>query len=134
MTIARPPENTTVCRGSNVTISCGYVRSTAVHVTWIINGTSFTLQEVWESPLYQLNNPTSPNALSLTVFSINDTTTFQCIVHSIRNTTSTLGTVMVTDGMLVCMYILYIYTWLIIMLYSLINYLLCLLESCLNRF
>ena len=94
VTIVTPPENTTVCRGSDVTISCGYVTAVALLVTWIINGTSFTLQELLNSPLYQLNNPTSPMSVSLTVFSINGTTTFQCIVLSTPNTTtSTHGTV-----------------------------------------
>ena len=96
--IARPPENRTVCRGSDVTISCGYWWSTGSPVTWIINGMSFTQQEIIDGPLYRLNNPTSIMNLSLTVFSINSTTTFQCIVHSITNVTSTLGTVTVTTG------------------------------------
>ena len=99
VTITRPPENTTVCRGSNVTISCAYSGGRALPVTWIINGISFTQQEVVNNSLYQLNNPGSPMTLSLTVFSINDTTTFQCIVHSTPDTTSTLGTVKVTAGM-----------------------------------
>ena len=93
--ITRPPENKTVCRGSNVTISCGYLWSSVLPVTWIINGMSFTQID---SPLYQLNNPTSTMALSLTVVSINSNTTFQCIVHSITNLTSTLGKVTVTSG------------------------------------
>ena len=84
-----------------MTISCEYSGSTALPVTWIINGTSFTQQEVVDSPLYQLNDPTSH---SLTVISINHTTTFQCIVHSTPNTTSTLGTVTVTTGMYVHKY------------------------------
>ena len=99
VTIARPPENTTVYRGSNVNISCGYVFSTALPVTWIINGTSFNQQEILNSPLYQLNNPISPMSHSLTVFSINGTTTFQCIVLSTPVTTSGRGTVIVTYGM-----------------------------------
>ena len=97
--ITRPPENTTACRGNDVTISCGYQWSTALPVTWIINGTSFTQQEVVDSPLYQLNNPTAPMIVSLTVFSISHTTTFQCLVPSTPNVTSTLGTVIVTAGM-----------------------------------
>ena len=97
--ITRPPENTTVCGGSDVNISCGYVTATALPVTWIINGTSFTQQEIVNSPLYQLNNPNTPTTLSLTVFSINGTTTFQCTVLSTPNTTSILGTVTVTSGM-----------------------------------
>ena len=99
--ITASPENRTVCRGSRVTISCGYQRAAALPVTWIINGTSFTQQEVVDSPLYQLNNPGSPMTVSLTVSSINDTTTFQCVVHSTPNSTSTLGTVTVTTGMYV---------------------------------
>ena len=90
-----PPENTTVCRGSDVTISCGYVTATALPVTWIINGTSFTHEEINNSPLYHLNNNTTPIAYSLTVFSIYGTTTFQCVVLSTPNTTSTRGTVTV---------------------------------------
>ena len=99
MTITAPPENTIECRSSDVTISCGYQSATSLPVTWIINGTSFTQQEVVDSPLYQLNNPLNPMKVSLIVFSINHTTTFQCVVHSSINTTSTLGTVTVPTGM-----------------------------------
>ena len=81
-----------------MTISCGYQWATALPVTWIINGTSFSKQEVVDSPLYQLNNPTSPLTNSLIVLSINHTTTFQCIVESTPNTASTLGTAIVTNG------------------------------------
>ena len=82
-----------------MTISCGHVTVTTLPVTWIINGTSFSQEEIQNSPLYQLNNPTSPPTVSLTVFSINGTTTFQCVVLSIPHTTSTRGTVTVTNGM-----------------------------------
>ena len=99
VTITMPPQNATVNISSNVTISCGYQWSRALPVTWIINGALFTQQEVVDSPLYQLNNPTTPNTFSLTVFSINHTTTFQCIVDSTPNVVSTLGTVIVIAGM-----------------------------------
>ena len=98
VTITRPPKNTAACRGSNVNISCGYSGSSALPVTWIINGTTFSQQDVQDSPLYQLNNPGSPMTISLTVLSINHTTTFQCVVISTTNTTSTLVTVTVTTG------------------------------------
>ena len=94
--ISRPPENITVCRGSDVTISCGYQWASTFYVTWIINGTSFDQSAIENSPLYQLNNPTIPKKISLTIFSNNDTTTVQCIVHSTPNTTSTHGKVAVT--------------------------------------
>ena len=93
--ITTPPENTTVCRGSDVTISCGHVTASALPVTWIINGTSVTQDEIHSSPLYQQNSQTTPPANSLTVFSINGTTTFQCIVLSTPNTITALGTVTV---------------------------------------
>ena len=92
-----PPENITVSRGSDVTISCGYQRISATPVLWIINRTSFTQDEVNNSPLYQLNNPTSPMTFSMTVFSINDTTTFQCVIVT-PLTTSVQGTVTVING------------------------------------
>ena len=101
MTIIRPPKNKTISRGSDVTIKCGYSGATVLPVTWIINGTSFTQSKVANNPFYQLNNAASPKIVSLTVFSINGTTTFQCIVHSALNTTSTHATVTVL-GMYIC--------------------------------
>ena len=105
--VIKSPQTMTVCRGSDVTISCGYSSSAALPVIWIINGTSFTQQEVVDSPLYQLNNPTSPSTFSLTVFSINSTTTFQCVVQS---TTSRRATVTVTNGMYILHFTLYVHT------------------------
>ena len=97
--IVRQLENRTVCRGSDVTISCEYqCTTTPLPVTWIINGTLFTQQEIMDSPLYELNNPTTPRTHSLTVFSLNGTTTFQCTIHSSTNVASTHGTVNVTNG------------------------------------
>ena len=91
-----PPENTTVCKGSNVTISCGHAIVVARPVVWIINGTSFDQEEVHFSPMYQQNRQTTPLKNSLTILSIDGTTTFQCVVLSTPNTTSTRGTVTVT--------------------------------------
>ena len=88
-----------------MTISCGYVSATTLPVTWIINGISFTQEEIVKSPLYQLNNLTTPMRVSLTVFSISETTTFRCVVLSTPNTTSTRGTVTVINGTYVHIYI-----------------------------
>ena len=100
MKITRPPENSTVCGSSRVTISCGYLWSTALPVTWIINGTSFTQHEIENNPsLYRLNNPMTPESLSLTLKSINHNFTIQCIVHSTLNIISTPGTTTVIAGM-----------------------------------
>ena len=99
MKITRPPENSTVCRGSRVIISCGYNSTTPLPVTWIINGTSFTQQEIENNSLmYRLNSATTPNALTLTIWSINDNITIQCIVNSTLNIISTPGTATVIAG------------------------------------
>ena len=92
MNIIAPPQNTTVCKDSDVTINCNYQSARTLPTVWLINKTLFPQENLQDSPLYQLNNPFSPINYSLTVFSINGTTTFQCIVHT---RTSTLGTVTV---------------------------------------
>ena len=102
--ITTPPENTTVCKGSDVTISCGHVTAPALPVTWIINETSLTQQEILNNPLYQQNRAGTPTENSLTVFSINGTTNFQCVIQSTPITTSTRGTVIVT-GMYIRTYV-----------------------------
>ena len=92
--ITRPPQKMiTVCVGSQATIRCGYCGVTVLPVTWIINGTWLTQDEVLNSSLYQLNHLTTPDKLSLTVLSINGNTTFQCLFHSTPNTASMLGRV-----------------------------------------
>ena len=94
--ITKPPENTTVCRGSEVTINCGHVINPARPVIWIINGTSFSQEKIYYSPLlYRQNNSTTPIGNSLTVLSINGTSTFQCLIQSYPNRNTTSGTVTV---------------------------------------
>ena len=93
--IFNQPENTTACRGSNVTISCGYVSADVYPVTWMINETLFDEETLENSRLYQLNYLTEPLHYSLTVYSINGTTTFQCIVQFATDIISTPGTVTV---------------------------------------
>ena len=68
VTFTTTPENTTVCSGSDVTISCGHVIALVLPVTWIINGTSFDQEKLFFNPLYQLNNTLNPMRNSLTVF------------------------------------------------------------------
>ena len=99
VTIDDPPINKTVCRESDVTISCGYnwVVSPA---TWIINGTSFNQSDldIMNNPSYEQNNVNRPSVYSLQVYSINDTTAFQCIIHANPDVTSVQGIVTVTTG------------------------------------
>ena len=80
VTIDDPPVNKTVCRGSDVEISCGYnwVES---NVTWIINGVSFNQSDITNNSSYEQNDVMTPSKYSLQVYSINGTTTFQCMIH-----------------------------------------------------
>ena len=81
--ITTPPENTTVCRGSDVIISCGYDNDTALDVTWRINGTlHLTQSRIMNMSSYQVNNPATPVNYSLTIFSINGTTSIRCVIAS----------------------------------------------------
>ena len=93
-TIDDPPMNMTICRGSDVTINCGYGDFISF-VTWIINGTSFNQSDIMNNPSYQQHNLNRPSKYSLEVYSITGTTTFQCIIHSDPAVTSTEGIVTV---------------------------------------
>ena len=84
-------------------ISCGYQSATALRTVWFINGNGLTQEKLQESPFYHLNSAITPARTSLTVFSINGTTTFQCVVQSNPRTTSTIGTVTVI-GTYICLY------------------------------
>ena len=80
-----------------------------IPVSWIINGTSFSQEQIFFSPLYQQNGQTNPIDNSLTVFSVNYTTTFQCVVHSTpTTTTSTLGTITVIGKKLCTHHTMYV--------------------------
>jgi len=82
VTIIRPPESTTVCRGSDVNISCGYQSDTTLPVVWIINQTNYEQKKILDSALLQLNNVENPMTVSLTIFSISGITTVGCVVNS----------------------------------------------------
>ena len=94
-TIIVPPGNTTVCRGSGVIIDCEYDYHLISSVTWIINGSSFNQSAIVNSPSYQHINLDMPGRYSLRVYSINGTTTFQCMIASDPDVTSTQGIVTV---------------------------------------
>ena len=72
--ITRPPEDTTVCKGSDVIISCG-INSTDnfFDTIWGFNGSA--LSKIVNNPFYRAINQT------LTIFSINYTTTVYCGVN-----------------------------------------------------
>ena len=93
-TIDDPPMNITSCKDMDVTVNCGY-SSFVSPVTWIINGTSFNQSYIMNNPSYQQRNLNRPSRYSLAVYSITGTTTFQCIIHSYPDVTSTEGIVTV---------------------------------------
>ena len=111
VTIITPPENTTACRGSDVNISCGYQSNDVLPVTWIINGIPYNSSEIENSLLYQLNNIENSTALSLTVFAINYSTSFQCIVDSQTYSTDGMVTV-VSKFFTVCFVHACMHVWL----------------------
>ena len=80
--ITTPPEDATVCRGSDVTISCGYDSDVPLDPVWRINATHLLQSNIMNMSSYQLNNPTTPVNYSLTVFFINATTMIRCTVAS----------------------------------------------------
>ena len=100
-TITDPPRNTTICKGNDVTLDCGYDWF-VTPVTWIINGTSFNESTTMNSSLYQHNLRDFPSRYSFRVFSLNYTTTFQCEITSNPPVTSARVTVTVTTGKLFC--------------------------------
>ena len=81
-------------------ISCGHNSTPPFHTIWSINGSDFN--SLVNDPLYLVKNQT------LTVFSINYTTTFSVQVQILQSPpivlTSTLGTVTVV-GMYKCIYV-----------------------------
>ena len=89
-----PPENITVCRDDNVTVSCGYDLFAALDIRWIINSSVFRSNKLLNSGTY-LPNDAAPNATSLTIISINDTTTIQCRIPLFPEVFSWVGTVAV---------------------------------------
>ena len=97
-TIIKPPGNTTVCSGRDVVINCEYDYHLISSVTWIINGTSFSESAIVNNPSYQHINLDIPKSYLLRVYSINGTTTFQCMIASDPAVTSTQGIVTV-NGM-----------------------------------
>jgi len=89
--IVKPPGNKTVCINGRVTINCGYDSNITLPVIWIINGTLFTQEELMNNSLYQLNNYAAPLNTSLTIASIKNSTTVQCLVQSTSNIASWPG-------------------------------------------
>jgi len=77
-----------------VTINCGYQSDTVFRVIWVENQTITDTNKAE----YQLNNALIPMSTSLTVFSINYTTSFFCQVrpHNVnQGVSSRVGTVTV---------------------------------------
>ena len=88
-----------MCRGSDVIISCGHNSTDTFDTVWSFNRSLFIA--IVNSPMYQTINQT------LTIFSINYTTTVQCGVHILVSPPIILfsGTATVTVvGMYKCIY------------------------------
>ena len=102
VTFVKPPGNITVCNSSRVNINCGYQSesNTTLNVGWRIGNTRYFSDSTLSTKMYRVNNRSNPLAYSLTVRSIYQNTTFQCIVGS---NYSTPGTVIVL-GSYICVH------------------------------
>ena len=89
VTFVAPPKNVTVCKGRDVTISCGYQSNNSLPIVWIINGIPYNESEFRYiiSTRYQLNNIRYPEAYSLTIDPIRRTGTIQCGIKISPNIT-----------------------------------------------
>ena len=107
--IIKPPESTTICNGSDVTISCGYQSSVLLPIVWRIDDVIYFSDDLVDNdPRYHLNNKSNPEGYSLTIYSVNYTTTVWCGICS-PTRYSTYG--MVTIGMYLTWFILYIHVF-----------------------
>ena len=122
VTITTPPEDTTVCRGSDVTISCGYNSDVPLDPVWIINASTFLQLSLMNMSSYQVNNPTTPVNYSLTILSINGTTSIRCIVASLSLMNFTAVTSLLVRVTVFGMYV-HMCIMLYILNYSVCNYL-----------
>ena len=77
-----------------MTINCGYQSDTVLPIRWVENQTTIINTN---KAAYQLNNASIPMATSLTIFSINYTTSFYCKVKpkNVTEVASTVGTITV---------------------------------------
>ena len=78
-----------------MTISCGYQSPVVLTLRWIINNVEISGTDIMNSDVYELNEGMMPNATSLTVLSINDSTTIQCVIPLSTEVFSWVGTVTV---------------------------------------
>ena len=98
--ITRPPEDTTTCRGSKVTITCGHNSTTSFDTVWGFNGS--TPISIVNSQMYRAINQT------LTIFSINYNTTVRCAVHILVSPPIVLSSGIATVTVVgMCKYIMY---------------------------
>jgi len=99
--ITSPPLNTTVCRGNDIDVNCGYAAVPGVEIIWRINGNNeMTSREIMTMPSkYQYENifnaSTATGISTLRIFSINESTTFECRVAFMDGAYSPIGTVTV---------------------------------------
>ena len=94
----------TVCEGNDVTIICEYNNNITLNVAWKINNKTYIETEIANNPSYQLI--VKYTLTLLTVFSINETTDFQCIIPSPTNPNQTIPSRRVTVTVKgVCTYI-----------------------------
>ena len=81
--------------GSNVSISCEYALPLSIAANWIIDGIWYSYSELSASPLYQVNlsynSSTNIGISTLTILTINNNITLQCLLPLASLVSSTVG-------------------------------------------
>ena len=103
LVITNPPQNTTVCAGDDVNITCGYSFNIQLRAVWIIGGVSFSTMDFIQSSQFHSPTVNDVSDTVLTVYSVTEQmneTTFQCEFTLVPPVFSTVGILTVMGKLL----------------------------------
>ena len=105
LVFTNPPQNTTICAGNDINITCGYSYMVPLGAVWIIGGESFSSMDIKESSYLQLPKVNDVSDMVLTVYSVSEQmneTTFQCEFTLLPPVFSPVGTLTVMGKLTHC--------------------------------
>ncbi|XP_065917277.1 uncharacterized protein [Dysidea avara] len=98
LNITDPPEDNIVCVRDEVNITCGYILSIPLSLTWIIGGVSYSPSEIMSSSIYHSPVVSNSEDTILTIYSVSEEmneTTIQCEIPVSPPVNSSNGTLIV---------------------------------------